>query len=607
MANIEFRRTSVVNTTKYNIVNKGLVIPGAYAIVEGEGLTLNNSVIRNNDGTYKPLLKSVKVSVEGDLGMLLRAEVSFTVQTDADFSAYQQTFLSPNKKVTIKYGYDRPHPGWANGGGTGYWKDMVIFDFSFAFDSVNQVYTCSFKAMGSASITEDLELHTVVANGIGQSFKISVNGEDKDAAVIHMLDLIQYDAQQGKGEVLSAENIKSGDTIEVEGGHIVLMLSGIGGSFARLMHPILKTLSVDTRTVKPYVSLNYIVNRIINNGIMAYHQTTNQTGTGQVLYKIQPETISLPLLCSADPMNVIFTGGDAGIYTSDVFVGDDTYGMDFSKSTAPACLTGDKANIGNILISYDAIANIVQEAMKSYANSVKAEKTTDSSKRPTILKIKDFIEKLSALINNASGGLWDIGLLTDESSLKEGGTPTMLILDRNYRGAATATPRVFNNRYPGDGVTMTADLEGEIAKDQVAQNAYGSGRKGEAARDIAKQTTIKNAAALAHAIVNIPLKRTEELPAADFDSDSCESLATLMKAYVDNQPVEVLKKFQNLPMFIKLKLKVMGVEGFRFGDLISVSYFPPGYKNVVFRVLKYTSTIEGNTWYTEVESVADVK
>ena len=61
MANIEFRRTSAVNPTGYNIVKEGLVIPGAYAIVEGEGLTLNNSVIRNKDGTYKPLLKSVKV------------------------------------------------------------------------------------------------------------------------------------------------------------------------------------------------------------------------------------------------------------------------------------------------------------------------------------------------------------------------------------------------------------------------------------------------------------------------------------------------------------------------------------------------------------------
>jgi hypothetical protein len=484
---------------------------------------------------------------------------------------------------------------------------MVIFDFSFSFNSVDQIYTCNFKAMGPASITEDLELHTVVANGIGKTFKTTVNGTEKESGVIHMLDLIQYDAQQAKGEILSAENVQSSETITLPEGHIVLMLSGIGGSFARLMHPVLKALSIDTRTVKPYVTLDYIVNRIINNGIIEYHQRTNQSGTNKVLYKIQHETISLPLLCSADPMNVVFTGGDAGIYTSDVFAGDDTFGMDFSKATVPACLTGDKADIRNILISYDAIANIVQEAMKAYANSVKAEKTTDSSKRPTILKVKDFLEKLASLINNASGGLWDIGLMADEDSLKSGGTPIMMILDKNYRGASNITPTVFNNRYPGDGVTMTVDLEGEIAKDQVAQNAYGSGRKGEAARDIAGQTTIKNAEALAHAIVNIPLKRTEELPANDFDSDTCESLATLMKAYVDNQPVEVLKKFQNSPMFIKLKLKVMGVEGFRFGDLISVSYFPPGYKNVVFRVLKYTSTIEGNTWYTEVESVADVK
>jgi len=603
MANIEFRRTSDIKTPSYNIVQKGLVIPGAYAIIQGEGLTLNNKVVRNSDGTYKPLLKSVKVSVEGDLGMLLRAEVSFTVQTDADFSSYQRTFLSPNKKVTIQYGYDKPHPVWGNTKGD--WKNMVIFDFSFKFDSVNQVYECSFKAMGASNITEDLELQTVVANGIGKTFKISVNGEEKESGVIHMLDLIQYDAQQAKGEVLSSENVESGETIPIEGGHIVLMLSGIGGSFARLLHPFLKGLGIDTRTVKPYVSLNYIVNRIINNGVLEYHQQTNQTGTSKVLYKIQPETVSLPLLCSGDPLNVVFPGGDASIYTSDVFAGDDTFGMDFSN--APACLDGATADIGNILISYDAIANIVQEAMKAYANSSKAEKTTSSTKRPTILTIKNFIEKLSALINNASGGLWDIGLMADETSSASSGVTNMVILDRNYRGnAGAATPVVFNNRYPGDGVTISADLEGEIAKDQVAQNAYGSG-KGEAARDIAGQTTVKNAAALAHAIVNIPLKRTEELPASDFDADSCESLTSLMKSYVDNQPVETLKKFQNLPMFIKLKLKLMGVHGFRFGDLVSVSYFPPGYKNVVFRVLKYTSTIEGNTWYTEVESVADVK
>jgi hypothetical protein len=56
---------------------------------------------------------------------------------------------------------------------------------------------------------------------------------------------------------------------------------------------------------------------------------------------------------------------------------------------------------------------------------------------------------------------------------------------------------------------------------------------------------------------------------------------------------------------IKLKLKLDGIHGFKFGNYITTNWLPTGYssKNCYFQIIKVSHTIANNDWYTELEAM----
>lgn len=56
---------------------------------------------------------------------------------------------------------------------------------------------------------------------------------------------------------------------------------------------------------------------------------------------------------------------------------------------------------------------------------------------------------------------------------------------------------------------------------------------------------------------------------------------------------------------IKLKIKLDGIHGFKFGNYITTNWLPNGYssKNCYFQIIKVSHTISNNDWYTELEAI----
>jgi len=619
---IAFRRTPLVQTTKYNVPKEGLVYPGLIINIVGEnGLTLGSDagLIRYEDGTYKPYLQKVIVKVDGELGLLLRAEFTFSIDKDSDFVTYSNAFLAPNKSVTISYGWSRPHPGY-EGNRKGEWKDMVIYDFSWEYDSAAQRYTCTAKAMGQAGTIEDCEFAVSLPDTqqftiIKETFTADNNRIAKSYPVTSMTDLIIYDAQADKA-LYEGKTSVDVDVKQVSGGHVVVISMLDSNWFSRLLAKILPSgFITPSKTPKVYVSLNYLINRILNERVVKYHYDAKAfKSSASPIYQIDPFTSieGVEALFSPDPGSIAFPGGDAGSYLTE----DGLYGVDFNQAIGKGgytgCIQGKYLSLGNILISLDALRTIEREIEKSRDEKKKSEKTDESTKPSMTMPIKDFIAKISALINNNSGGLIDLTTYQDEDGLKRG-KPIINITDRNYKGEVSATPLEFNNRFPGDGVTLNATITSEVPKDAIAMNAYASNIKGTTARKLSK--TPEQIAAEAERKVRYRFAerallaiRTDALPSSEFDEDAVQSATKEIRNYVQNRPIETIEKNNNTPYPLKLKLQLAGVEGFRFGDLITLKGLPPVYKDeVCFRVLRYTHTFENNKWVTDIESVCDLK
>ena len=64
----------------------------------------------NPEGTGRaaPVLKDVKISLQGEAGSLRRAEISFTCFDMTSFQKAEEAFLIPGSEITIHYGYVGP-------------------------------------------------------------------------------------------------------------------------------------------------------------------------------------------------------------------------------------------------------------------------------------------------------------------------------------------------------------------------------------------------------------------------------------------------------------------------------------------------------------------
>jgi len=542
---------------------------------------LLSTITRGSDQRYDPYITQINIKQEGELGMLLRAEIQFTIERDSDFNTYSKYFLTPNKKVNLKINRASRWPAYAKNDPLEF-KDLVIYDFAWTFNSIEQSYTCTTKMMGSNTLIEDVEAMV----SFQDTAKAALGWEAKIIKII--VDT------KGKERTRTVSVSTMSDYI--------LWLANAKDK------RVIKVLTKwrDGASNEQYVTLQFIVG-LINDVIVPYHHKASVVGDiAQPKYELQ-KSIQIgaktsEYFISPDPMSVIYTGtADNGTYDDKLKLTDAATTVDTSTGTI---------NLTNIYISRTALINIESQAQQSADTVANSDKINESSRASTAMSISQFIQKLSALLNKNSGGLLDLVTYADEDPT----TGVIHIVNRNSRGAK-AKPLILNNRYPGDGVLIEADITAEVPKDQVSANAYANNLRGVAAQELDPDKEKSKIAAakeerdekFANATTQMISYRTTDLPTNEFDDETVTAAQSTLRSVIQNMSISAVKRHINSPYPLKLKLRLQGVAGFKFGDLVTLKHLPLQYKDTVcFRVVRVSHTIENNDWTTELETVCDL-
>ena len=143
-----------------SIPSGGRIRNNAFVTVTAGGVSLPAAVNASYEGTYNPngtgraapILKSVKLKLEGTAGSLRRGEVEYLCFDKASFEALEEGFLKPGEDVTIKYGYVGPETPGSGGSHT-----MKVYDYSFSITKENH-FVCSFKCVGKGGEYEEFEI-----------------------------------------------------------------------------------------------------------------------------------------------------------------------------------------------------------------------------------------------------------------------------------------------------------------------------------------------------------------------------------------------------------------------------------------------------------------
>lgn len=620
---VTFRSTPAPKKTNIKPGLNGLIEPGAFVEVTNtsKNLTLRGNATFNYDtGRYLPYLWSTTITVEGDLGMLTRAEISFVVETDEDFDKYTSAFLIPNEVIDIRYGWRSPHPGWERAYSTGTLKNMVIYDFSFEYLSDTQQYMCFFKAMAATSTIDEVEFAITIPKEFTDGLKFITEswwGVNSEHEVTSISELILAQAQANEPDPF--DDPKQAKVVAINGANnafIVVVPVRIDSDVEDVYN------SVGGSGVRVYVNMDYIINYILNTMVVGYHKKTAAIDISKLKYELQDQIniTGVEKLFSPNPLDVVFPGDDISstyVYNSasskPVLTFTDTFINGFSK-----CIDGNILKLGNILISLDALLDIQKQVADIKDQKSKAESTDESARSNILLSINDFIKKISALINKNSGGLIDLVVYHPEDD-----SGIITIADRNYKNVQTKVePLILNNRFPGDGVTRTANIKAEVPKDALAMNAYLNNIKGITANKIADDISAKAIAARKERINNwaaieVQLQKPTtdinnpraSLVANAFNKETIDTVSRQVRQYVQNRPLENVYQYSNSPYPLKLTLSLVGVDGFKFGDLINLKYMPfqyTGKNGVCFRVIRVTHKFNELKWTTDLETVCDL-
>lgn len=591
----------------------------------------------NATGRSAPILKDVKISLEGEAASLRRAEVAFTCFDLNSFQEAEAAFLVPGAEIEIEYGYSGPETPASTGK-----YQFRVFDFSFKLTKQNY-FECSLKAVAPGT---GAEFDVLDINGPQQFGKLKLkfitdyNGITDEGDVRNIFDFIDYQIQKGTNEDFTGFGANSFDPDNGvngpcdDGGHWAVIVA------PRKYEPEGK-LKVGWFTFDRivYITLEAIVS-IVNTHILKENKNGYQIQFDPNWSSIQYQH-DAGKIWSPTPSDVLFpyTEGTAennykndkisidNLYEADVTAVED-FRIDNSDSSSPA--GGDPKGI---LISRDVVRGIQSEFNQQAMSE--DDTTEEKDKAKSTIPLIKFFKKIFGVIRENSGGDWDLSLEVSEDNVDSSGLefPPGTIWIVNKKAPVTpsekVTPLMLDPVQGKNGIRELA-LEGSVPKDVQAE-AFGGAPEvtpGKTKTDIIarsdkSQTLVTQALAEAQAAYDEEIEfLTEESPKAqdaldtgNYGSDVTSAAKGIVKRIVQCTLPDAAarngKFLEPRPWPLSLKLTMDGIEGFRFGDTIGCTYLPERYtKNegvrVVFTVTSYTHTISNNDWKTEITTVSRI-
>ena len=598
-----------------SIPSGGRIRNNAFVTVSAGSVSLPAAVNASYEGTYNPnstgraapILKSVKLKLEGTAGSLRRGEVEYLCFDKASFEALEEGFLKPGEDVTIKYGYVGPESPGSGGSHT-----MKVYDYSFSITKENH-FECSFKCVGKGGEYEEFEI--AGANTFpAKEFVTNYNWGNDTTKVGNLFDFIDYSIQKATGTLNSSG---------FDPGHGTSGKLPLGGYYGVLKAPKdydppskMKT-GVGTAMYLQYVSLEAVV-EMVNNYVLKNADPKCKI-TFEPSYCYVSTGYPSGKVFSPDPVMLLFPyskGTAENSYSKDGNTGasEDYLTCDSFKNVGT--LGATKAEPKHILLGRDMM-RAIQQSFTDEASQAPA--GTEENDKPTGgMKVIRFFNKIFATIKENSGGAWD--LYFDQGETDTSGTQKIQIINRMSPGDGGSVTPITIDPVSGKNGVRELSLKAKVPKATQAK-LFGSAptttSQEEQAVSVVSGEDEPDPPDPPQSIKDQCIEARKGCDQNKYNTDSVSKAKSAVKALVSELTTAQRASrgdfkdgmdITQVPFPLEFEATMDGVEGFQFGDTITTSYLPSRYKTagaakVVFTVTKYEHEISNNDWTTTVTAI----
>lgn len=577
-----------------------------------------------------PDLESVTIEYGGDWGLARKVTGRIRCYKLSDFETVQRYFLLPGNEIDVSIGYATPNWGYGNSKTLKGFK-VATFNFNTTQDGH---WLCEFMAVSMAEAIKTLDMQIVVCNGCndiggsGQSgnsgpLKYITGTDNKQHAVKGLAELIASDAQKN-GE-WSIDDLKDGEVITsfkdynpgsenkdaaiviYDGNYIRNQFEKITAWLGKIKKYFGSAESeVESANNQVYVSLGYVVNRIINDQLLRAHGCSvahEREKFSKLKIEFDPEYSKCKIaegITSGDPLTVLLLGD--GNYKN-----NDGEGKDFDKDCknlgAVKSNSDGDIKIQNILVHRDVVVASFNESIKQ--REANADNTDVKDTKNEVVNVIDFFEKLSDHISSCVGGSISLRIVEHPDDLKK-----LIVVDQNY-GVTDSLPCPVFDPIDGDGSTRTCTVQSNVGSQEYKAAMFvGSSKGGDAIAairgcgdDLDRQRSKEFNLALIDKQVLI--KNPGNLGKNQFDAQEINALKSIMGRLYRNNPDTTTNETVHYPG-LSINLEMDGLWGFIPGNAISSTQVPPDWRNAYnsyFMVTKVTHTIQQSDWSTQIDGI----
>ena len=579
-----------------------------------------------------PDVESVIIDYGGDWGLARKITGRIRCYKITDFEIVQKYFLLPGNEIDVEFGYAQKSWGYDSN------KELTGFKVAtFSFNATQDGHwICEFTAVSSAEAIKNLDMQIVVCNGCndgtGQSgisgplkyLVFNFGGGSTPHPVKGVAQLIASDAQKNgqtsiddlkDGEVITLTNYspgskdKSAAIVIYTGDHIRNQYE----KFTAWIGSIAKYLGVgqsevDSANNQVYLTLGYIVNRIINDqllkamgcGVVNTNKDRDKFNKLKIEFHEKYSKCKIAKgITSGDPLTCLLLG-DAN------YKNNDGEGKDFDGDCknlgAVKSNNGGDIKLQNILLHRDVVVSAFNDAtQKREANS---DQTDVKDVKDEVVNVVDFFEKIADHISSATGGAIALRLVENPDDLK-----SVIVVDQNY-GVSEKLQCVVFDPIDGDGSTRSCEVQSNVGSQEYKAAMFvGSSIKGDAI------------SALRNCGPDLKQQRQQEYDKAKTDKDALiKNPGNLGKNQFDGQEINALKSvmgrlYRNNPDSatmqsihypgLSISLEIDGCWGFTPGNAISTTQVPKNYRDVhsYFMVRSVVHTFQQSDWSTKIDGI----
>lgn len=578
----------------------------------------------------RPMLDSARIEYGGDYGLARKISATIRCFTVGDFLEVERYFLRPGNEIDIKFGYNAT---WGIAQSTKTLAGFKVATYNFNTNEEGH-WMCSFEAVSSATAIKNLDMQSVVCNGCNAIGGSGPNGNKGPLTYKTGIDN-ELHAVKGVAQLIAADSQKNGETSidEMQDGEVIMPtidynpgsydnsaaivvyngdhIRDLGDKLTAWIGGIVKKFGfgdseVETANNQVFVSLGYIVNRIINDQLMrsltcqVAHEREKFNKLKVEFHPVYSKSRVADGITSGDPVHCLLLG--KANYKNSKGQGKD-FDSDCKNLGAVTAYSGQgDIKLQNILLHRDVVIAAFSEATQK--REAESDQTDVKDMKEEVININDFFKKIADQISSCTGGAIALRLVENPDNLK-----TLIVVDQNYGVSETIQCIVFDPK-DGDGNVRTCQLTSNVGSQEYKAAMFvGASKKGDSVaniRNCSSQLNTQRSQELEKAKNDkfCLIKTPGNLGSNNFAGTEINALKSVMGRIHRNNTETIQNESVHYPG-IELEVTINGVWGFIPGNAISTTQLPSRYRDLksYFMVRQVTHEFNQSDWSTQLRGI----